>query len=38
MHETVAVLALAAAGVLAYWGVFYGFVLDRAERALVKRG
>jgi O-antigen/teichoic acid export membrane protein len=38
MGETVVVLALAAAGVLAYWGVFYGLVLDAAERALVKRG
>jgi O-antigen/teichoic acid export membrane protein len=37
MDETVAVLALAAAGVLAYWGVFYGFVLDAGERALVRR-
>jgi O-antigen/teichoic acid export membrane protein len=38
MDETVAVLALAGAGVLAYWGVFYGFVLEPAERALLKRG
>jgi O-antigen/teichoic acid export membrane protein len=38
MDETVAVLALAVAGVLAYWGVFYGLVLDAAERGLLKRG
>jgi hypothetical protein len=37
MDETVAVLALAAGGVLAYWGVFYGLVLDASERALVRR-
>jgi O-antigen/teichoic acid export membrane protein len=38
MDETIAVLALAIGGVLAYWGIFYGFVLDASERALVRRG
>jgi O-antigen/teichoic acid export membrane protein len=38
MDETIPVVALAAAGVLAYWGVFYGLVLDASERALVRRG
>jgi O-antigen/teichoic acid export membrane protein len=38
MDETVAVLALAAAGPLAYWSIFYGLVLDAGERALVRPG
>jgi hypothetical protein len=38
MDETIPVIALAATGVLAYWGVFYGLVLDASERALVRRG
>jgi O-antigen/teichoic acid export membrane protein len=37
MDETVAVLALAAGGVLAYWSLFYGVVLDAGERALLSR-
>jgi O-antigen/teichoic acid export membrane protein len=36
MDATAAVLGLAAAGVLAYWGVFYGLVLAADERALVR--
>lgn len=36
MDEGVVVVALAAGGVLAYWAVFYGFVLDAGERALVR--
>ena len=38
MDETIAVVALAAGGVLAYWAVFYALVLDASERALVRRG
>jgi O-antigen/teichoic acid export membrane protein len=37
MDETVVVLALAAGGVLIYWAVFYGAVLDAGERALLSR-
>jgi O-antigen/teichoic acid export membrane protein len=36
MDRTAAVLALAAGGVLAYWGVFYALVLEPAERTLVR--
>ena len=32
-----AVFALGAAGVLAYWGAFYGAVMDPGERTLLKR-
>jgi O-antigen/teichoic acid export membrane protein len=36
MDRTAAVMGLAVGGVLAYWGVFYGFVLDADERALAR--
>ena len=36
MDETAAVMGLAVAGVLAYWGAFYGFVLAGDERTLVR--
>jgi O-antigen/teichoic acid export membrane protein len=36
MDRTVAVLALAAAGVLLYWATFFALVLDPGERALVR--
>ena len=36
MDQTAVVLGLAAGGVLAYWGVFYGLILDPEERALVR--
>jgi O-antigen/teichoic acid export membrane protein len=36
MDETIAVLALAAGGLLAYWLVFYGAILDGGERSLVR--
>jgi hypothetical protein len=32
-----AVVGLAVAGVLAYWGAFYGLVLDSSERRLFSR-
>ena len=37
MDSTVIVLALAAAGVLAYWAVFFTVVLDAGERRLFSR-
>ena len=37
MDSTIAVLALAAGGVLAYWGAFLAFVLSPEERALARR-
>jgi hypothetical protein len=36
MDESAAVIALAIAGVLAFWAVFYGSVLDGDERALAR--
>jgi O-antigen/teichoic acid export membrane protein len=36
MDSTAAVMGLAAGGVLAYWGVFYGLVLAADERALAR--
>jgi len=36
MDRTAAVLGLAVGGVLAYWGVLYGVVLEPAERTLVR--
>ena len=37
MDRTAAVVGLAVAGVLAYWGVFYGAILDADERGLLSR-
>jgi hypothetical protein len=37
MDETVAVIGLAAAGVLLYWVVFYAAVLEQGERSLLRR-
>ncbi|MEA2332365.1 MAG: hypothetical protein QOH58_2503 [Thermoleophilaceae bacterium] len=37
MDETVAVIALAAGGVLLYWAIFYRLVLSASERGLLSR-